>query len=180
MTPASHSTRESLLMLSDLHGLSMETYMAVYLQRLEPYYEVEVIDTPELAGVPTYGRAESQIHTDILATGADSAVEKLLARQSVTGILAFSMGGWVAWKAMLQGLKVDRLVAVSATRLRYEENWPEQGSIHLVYGGDDPYRPKQYWPKAKNITVEVLLGEPHTLYKNEALADRLTRPFLES
>ena len=172
------TAKKNLLILSDIRGISKATYLQGFFDILQAQYSIEILDTPALGGVKIDGKEQSQIHTDMLATGVDCAVKKLLVRQSVTGILAFSIGGWVAWRAMLQALKVDKLVAVSATRLRYEERWPEQGSIHLMYGGADPYRPKQYWPTAKNITTEVLTGQPHTLYENGAFAEKLTKPFL--
>ena len=54
-------------------------------------------------------------------SGIEIAVQTLLNKEKgEIKILAFSVGGTIAWKAALKGLKVSDLVAVSSNRLRYE------------------------------------------------------------
>ena len=59
-------------------------------------------------------------------------------------ILGFSIGGYIAWKAALEGLKVRNLTAVSATRLRFETTKPDC-KIALIYGEHDTFQPSIDW-----------------------------------
>ena len=68
--------------------------------------------------------------------------------------MAFSVGGVVAWKAGLQGLKINNLVTVSSTRLRNETTTPD-GKIKCYYGGLDKFRPKMNWFQQLKIDFKL-------------------------
>ena len=59
-------------------------------------------------------------------------------------ILAFSMGGSIAWEAGLKGMDIGRLYAVSSTRLRLQTEKPAC-QLQLFYGSDDPFQPDASW-----------------------------------
>ncbi|MEL6944601.1 MAG: alpha/beta hydrolase, partial [Bacteroidota bacterium] len=70
--------------------------------------------------------------------------------QVEVSILAFSIGGTIAWKAALKGLKIKSLWAFSATRLRYEVERPNI-PIQLFFGQKDEYRPSSNWFDRREI-----------------------------
>jgi pimeloyl-ACP methyl ester carboxylesterase len=78
-------------------------------------------------------------------------------------ILAFSIGGTIAWKAILKGLKVERLFAVSSTRLRYETEVPDC-EIKLYFGEKDNWKPDEYWFEKHQITPEIIKNKSHQMY----------------
>lgn len=51
-------------------------------------------------------------------------------------IFAVSMGGTIVWKYGQKTGRLKHLIAVSATRLRYETDKPS-GQIELYYGAND-------------------------------------------
>ena len=98
------------------------------------------------------------------------AVQELLAQEKgLLHVLAFSIGGSIAWKASLQGLKVEQLCCVSATRLRHETQKPDC-AIQLFFGKEDTYQPKKQWFESMNVAHEIFNNQGHTLYSNPKMA----------
>lgn len=108
---------------------------------LQSKFEIQYYDVLELANIASDNFVESEIHNQFLNGGIDKAIQNLL--QLETGkilVLGFSIGGTIAWKASLQGLKITHLLAVSSTRLRYETEVPN-GIVKLYFGEKDPNKP---------------------------------------
>ena len=98
------------------------------------------------------------------------AVENLLnLEKGNIAILAFSIGGTIAWKAGLKGLKINNFIAISSTRLRYETIKPNC-KLKLYFGENDQNKPLAIWSKTLNIDLEIVENEDHEMYKNHDFA----------
>lgn len=164
--------KPKLLILSDLFGGQHPAWINYYKNALRAKFEIQYYDTPELANINVSSLTETDIHNQFLNGGIDKAVESLLKLETDKVIvLGFSIGGTIAWKASLQGLKTTHLFAVSSTRLRYEAKAPGC-KIKLYFGGNDPNKPNSKWFLDLNVTNEILQNQGHQLYleeKNAAL-----------
>ncbi len=158
--------KQPLLILSDLWGIQKATYLPHYIKLLEPKYDIEFIDSCKIGQVDTNDFTQENLHLQFINSGIDLAVDHLVKNyKEEVDILAFSIGGTIAWKANLAGLKVRNFYAVSATRLRYETTKPTS-NICLVYGKLDAYRPKQKWFKEIAISdCHIIENEGHNLYQ---------------
>lgn len=158
--------KKQLLILSDLWGAQKATYLPHYTSLLQSKYEVEFLDCCEIGQIKTLSYVQENLHQQFISRGIDLAVAYLLKNyQKEVDILAFSIGGTIAWKASLAGLKVQNLWAISATRLRYETEKPSS-QISLIYGALDAYRPDDNW--FKNLDIQnctIFEKEGHDLYQ---------------
>jgi len=93
-------------------------------------------------------------------------------------LLAFSMGGCIAWKAMLSGMKIEKLTALSATRVRYEKERPES-IIELHFGEMDPFIPGDVWFEEMKIQKRLYLGKNHDFYTEKDIATKLSKNLIE-
>jgi len=133
--------KPKLIVLSDLWGFENAYWLTEYCKKLNTVFEVKIYDSCILGNVNVSNTSENKTHKQFVEWGIATAVEKLLTLENkkVT-VLAFSIGGVIAWKAALKGLQFDCFYAVSSTRLRYETQKPD-GILVLHYGEDDPYKP---------------------------------------
>jgi len=166
--------KKQLLILSDLWGAEKATYLTQYTTLLQAKYDIQFIDCCQIGQVDTSNYIQNNLHQQFINGGINSAIENLLKNYSQkVDILAFSIGGTIAWKANLAGLKVQNFYAISATRLRYETEKPSS-KISLVYGGLDAYRPDENWFKNLNITnYTIFENEGHELYRKNTLIKQL-------
>lgn len=165
--------KPQLLILSDLWGAQKATYLPHYTSLLQSKYKVEFLDCCEIGQIDISDYQQENLHQQFISEGIDSAVNHLLKNyQKEVDVLAFSIGGTIAWKASLAGLKVRNLWAISATRLRYETEKPNS-QISLFYGSLDKYRPDEKW--FKNLDIQnftIFEKEGHNLYqKKEQIAN---------
>lgn len=151
-----------LLLLSDLFGGNPE-WIKCYVEILNSKFDVQYYDVLKLANINS-SHDETDIHNQFLNGGMDRAVERLLRLETkrVT-ILGFSIGGTIAWKAALKGLKTDCLFAVSSTRLRYENELPEC-SVKLYFGEKDLNKPNLEWFLNLNVSYKSFDDQKHQLY----------------
>lgn len=155
-----------LLILSDLWGSEKIEWLSLYVNLLSVKYEVKIYSSCLLAGIPKVSISEEERHLFFVDGGIDNAVNELLKleKEKVT-ILAFSIGGAIGWKAILKGLRVVELVAVSSTRLRYEVE-KVLCKTKLYYGELDEFKPSEIWfKKMSGIRVQVIPGKAHDVYK---------------
>jgi pimeloyl-ACP methyl ester carboxylesterase len=159
-----------LLILSDLWGFDDTPWIANYEDVLSLDFQIIRYDLCELAGIDKTHLTEKELHTQFIDYGITNAIIKLLEleKEKVT-VLAFSMGGTIAWKAALEGLKITKLYAVSSTRLRYELKRPNCDT-QLVFGEKDPFIPKNIWFKKLNLEPEMIKNGQHDIYKKESIA----------
>lgn len=164
MAHAQINDKPRLLILSDLWGWSYAPWIELYLQTLHPYFDIVVYDSCVLADLPSDLDSEALRHTAFIHGGIEWAVDKLLLlEKSPVWLLAFSTGGYIAWKAAQQSLSVSGMLAVSTTRLRLET---EQATfpIHLIYGANDPSKPENDWFETMQIDYEIYSDLGHELY----------------
>jgi hypothetical protein len=162
-----------LLILSDLWGFDNLPWIKNYEELLKSDFQLIFYDSCELAGIDKTDLTEKELHSQFINGGINIAVNKLLQLENEeVNVIAFSIGGTIAWKAANNGLKINKLYAVSSTRLRYETQRPDC-HIQLVFGEKDQFIPEQIWFKKLNLESEIIKNEQHEIYKKEHIAQRL-------
>lgn len=153
-----------LLILSDLFGGENPEWVKLYTEILQSKFDIQYYDVRELANISLECITEADIHNQFLNGGIDRAVENLLKlEKEQTAILGFSIGGTIAWKAALSGLKVSHLIAVSSTRLRFETQIPDC-KINLYFGKEDLNTPNPKWFSDLKISSHIFESHGHQLY----------------
>lgn len=153
-----------LLILSDLFGGENPDWIQYYTDQLKSKFDIQYYDVRELANISLECIAESDLHNQFLNGGIEKAVENLLKiEKEETLVLSFSIGGFIAWKAALKGLKVSHLIAVSSTRLRFETKVPNC-KIKLYFGDKDLNAPSLNWFSDLKIPNQFFKNETHQFY----------------
>ena len=159
--------KPKLLILSDIFGFENCPWIKIYEELLESDFQLVLYDTCKLAGIDSAGFTENELHIQFINSGINNAVNELLKLENnEVNILAFSIGGTIAWKATLEGLKIKYLYAVSSTRLRYETKRPDC-NINLIFGEKDRFKPESVWFKNFNLESEIIMNGLHEIYKDE-------------
>tara|TARA_R110002124_G_scaffold132755_3_gene295317 strand:+ start:303 stop:842 length:540 start_codon:yes stop_codon:yes gene_type:complete len=162
--------KQELIIISDLWGIEKSTWLDYYTKSLENTFNLHFLDSQKLGELNGHTDSETDIHANFIAHGIDNAVKNLIAMEfEKPTILAFSVGGTIAWKAALNGLLVQNLFQLSATRLRYESKKP-LGNIHLIYGQNDPYKPGPEWFKNLQLGYVSVKNTGHQVYRNKDVA----------
>ncbi len=171
--------KPKLIILSDLWGRKESTWIAYYVDILEKHFAITYYDCCELGGVDMLDYNEESLHSQFISGGIEKAIENLchLERYPVS-ILGFSIGGYIAWKAALAGLKTQQIVAISSTRLRKETEKPNS-NITLFFGENDPYQPTAKWFQEFKIKKKLITGEGHDFYTNPAFAELLSNEIIK-
>lgn len=158
--------KKRLIILSDLWGKSSSNWESLYINKLNIDFDLQYYDCCELGNIDKTVYLENNLHQQFINHGIDIAVKKLLAlEKEEVSVLAFSIGGTIAWKAALEGLCVNKLIALSATRLRYENKKPNC-NIQLIYGSNDSFRPTEKWFKNRCISPQILTNKTHDFYQS--------------
>lgn len=159
-----------LIVLSDLWGKRRSDWINQYVAILENHFEVIFYDCCELAEIDLSDYSEDKIHKEFTNGGIERAVKAILDKEKGNiNVLGFSIGGLIAWKAILDGLKAESLTAISSTRLRYEDKRPEC-KINLFYAENDEYKPIDDWFKKLNLEMNIYKEEEHEFYSNKEIA----------
>ncbi len=162
--------KRRLVILSDLWGFQKPEWIKYYTELLEPHFNIVLYDSCDLAGIQT--NTKEEIHQQFVKFGIEKAVEKIIAlEKNEIDILAFSIGGTIAWKFALNNLSIKNLTVVSATRLRFETKTPDC-NITLIYGERDNYKPSKKWLKTHN-NVTIIQNASHELYLNADNAQQI-------
>ncbi|MCM0664962.1 alpha/beta hydrolase [Flavobacterium tyrosinilyticum] len=165
-----------LLLLSDLFGGNPK-WVEYYIKILEVKYDIQYYDVLELAQMNSIN-TEVKIHNQFLNGGLEKAVVNLLAfEKEKVAVLGFSIGGTIAWKASLKGLKITEFVAVSSTRLRFETEMPNC-KVKLYYGEKDLNKPNEEWFLDLKISNQTIENRDHLLYKEKEIAFLFCSNFL--
>ncbi len=166
--------KKQLLILSDLWGAKKATYLPQYTSLLQPKYDLQFVDCCQLGEIDTSNYTQDNLHQQFINGGIDLAVNNLIKNyQQKVDVLAFSIGGTIAWKANLAGLKVRNSYAISATRLRYETKKPDS-QISLFYGKLDAYRPNEKWFAELKITnYSIFENEGHEIYQKPKVIQQI-------
>ena len=156
--------KSRLIILSDLWGRHKSNWVSDYVALLKDNFEIQYYDCCELGGIDKIIFTEQNLHDQFANGGIEIAVQSLLNKEKgEIKILAFSVGGTIAWKAALKGLKVSDLVAVSSTRLRYETQVPNC-QVQLYFGEWDEYKPDGSWFLNCQIVPEINKNNDHLMY----------------
>ncbi len=160
-----------LIVLTDLWGIEKFDWFLKFQNKLN--IEILVYDSCGLGNIDKSIYEESNLHQQFVNGGIEIAVEKLLEKEkNEVNILAFSIGGTIAWKAILKGLKVKNLFVVSATRLRYETE-KLNCKTYLFYGEKDNYKPTKEWFQQLGIEQIEVKDKGHEVYKDEKFFNNL-------
>jgi len=162
--------KPELIIITDLWGIEKSHWINYYLDNLKEVFNVKSYDSRELGELNEYLCNENEIHSKFIEHGIDIAVKYLLkTRLNTLTILAFSIGGTIAWKAALKGMKIDNLYLISSTRLRFELERPNC-RINLFYGENDTNRPIPEWFEKIGLTYELFKNAGHQVYMSENIA----------
>lgn len=169
--------KDRLIILSDLWGKQRSDWVKYYTEPLNQQFDVQYYDCCELGSVDTSNYTEEALHHEFVQYGIDRAVARLTElEKGPVHILAFSVGGTIAWKFGLMTGNIQSLHAVSSTRLRYEDQKPD-GHVKLYFGASDPFRPSEDWFNELSIEVQIISGQNHELYTNSQFASALIDKF---
>lgn len=172
--------KKRLLILSDLWGERKNDWWHFYKNALDPYFEVVFYDCTELAEIETDAFDQKILHEQFINGGIDRAVQKLIdLEKEKTTILAFSIGGTIAWKYSLQTSTIESLYCVSSTRLRKEVIKPNT-KIHLWYGMNDMFIPNENWFQELKLTPFILDAMEHGMYKELECVNKICNLILEN
>lgn len=165
--------KHRLIILSDLWGVTDDSWVAMYVDKLSEDFQVAFYSSCELAEMPRENLSEEERHVFFVNGGLERAVKNLveLEKERFT-VLAFSIGGTIAWKACLKGLDIEKLYAISSTRLRYETEKPKAEAI-LYFGEEDNYKPNNNWFEKMKVDYSIISEKVHEMYKEEEFAKRL-------
>lgn len=162
--------KRRLLMLSDLWGKEKSGWLRHYAEALSNSFEIQYYDCCELGTVDKSDYREEALHQQFVNGGIEKAVNRLTAlEKGPVHVLAFSIGGTIAWQFALKTDKVKSLYAVSSTRLRNEITKPE-ADIKLYYGENDPFKPSKEWFDQLQVAHEIINGKGHMVYAEPEFA----------
>lgn len=164
---AAITKKQELIILSDLWGKGKSDWVKYYTESLENHFEIAHYDCCDLGEINISKYDEDSLHQQFINGGIEKAVENLVLKvNDQVYILAFSIGGFIAWKAMQSGLQSQNLFAVSSTRIRKEREKPA-GFVQLYYGENDIFRPGEKWFRSLNLNSEIFKNEDHNFYQNK-------------
>ncbi|PKQ68839.1 hypothetical protein BZG01_03765 [Labilibaculum manganireducens] len=171
--------KKRLIILSDLWGFEEAVWMHSYQKILNPYFEIEYFDSRKLVDLDLSDNSEGRLHARFVNGGIDRGVYKLgLQEKETIIVLAFSVGGVIAWKAGLKGLNISTLYAISSTRLRYEKEKPDCKCV-LYFGANDRYKPDAKWFQDLNLDFNLIEDKEHEMYREEDFAESLCQKIIK-
>ncbi len=169
---------ERLVVLSDMWGAKKGLWITSYLGYLQQYFDIVFYDCQQLANINPTIDTQENVHAEFVNGGICTAVAHLLKKETTPShYLAFSTGGTIAWKANLLGLPMKSLYAVSATRIR-KENELIKGPMTLLYGGNDTHKPSEEWAKELGVSMELIPNFGHELYTDEKIIQKVCKDLL--
>lgn len=162
-----------LIVLSDLWGKGKSEWLVNYTKILCHNFKIVYYDCCELGELNISNYRDENLHHQFLNGGIEKAVEKLIElEKEAVNILAFSVGGTIAWKFGLKSERLNSLICVSSTRLRYEVDKPE-ADIALFFGSEDLNKPKKEWFDKMLIDPIIVSDTNHECYRDARLAKKI-------
>lgn len=172
--------KKRLIILSDLWGRKKSEWLINYTQILRTDFDIEYYDCCELGEIDTSDYIVEKLHQQFVNGGIERAVEKLIElEKNPINILAFSIGGAIAWKFGIESDKIDSLICVSSTRLRYETIRPK-GEVNLFFGNHDLFKPQKKWFDSMMLNYEILFHKKHEFYMDSEFAEQLSKRIIEN
>jgi len=172
--------KQRLIILSDLWGIQRSQWLASYIQPLNLYFDIQYYDCCALSNIDTNIYEKDRLYQQFKHHGIETASRNLLVSEwhNHPHILAFSIGGIIAWKAALQGLKIQSLFAISSTQLCYESIKPN-GFVKCFFGIDDTFKPSKQWFETLQIDYEWIKEQKHTMYRDYTIAEKITNDIIQ-
>ncbi|KXX69425.1 hypothetical protein [Flammeovirga sp. SJP92] len=162
--------KERLIILSDLWGKEKADWFIYYTKILETKFDITFYDSGDLGEIDKTNYEQEALHLQFLNGGIDKAVDNLIGlEKKPVKVLAFSIGGVIAWKYGLQTHNLKSLTCISSSRLRKESQKP-QGKIHLYFGQEDLHIPAPDWLHKMGVPSQILKGKSHEMYREEQFA----------
>ncbi|WP_299190491.1 alpha/beta hydrolase [uncultured Aquimarina sp.] len=172
--------RERLIIISDLWGREKSKWLINYTHILKTKFDLVYYDSCEIGKIDKSDYDQDNLHQQFVNGGIEIAVEKLIEQEnSPVNILAFSVGGVIAWKFGLRTDYIKSLICVSSTRLRKETKRPK-GKIELYFGENDNYQPKTEWIKNMKLEFKAFPNKGHQIYLETEFAQILCERILKN
>ncbi|MEM6298266.1 MAG: alpha/beta hydrolase [Bacteroidota bacterium] len=166
--------RKRLIIISDLWGWEKSDWLIYYTQGLEKKFDITLYDSCQIGKVDTSDYAQDYLHKQFVHSGIDLAVDHLVEKEKhPVNILAFSVGGVIAWKYGLRTGNLLSLYCISSTRLRKEVKKPK-GEIKLFFGANDPYKPPLKWLEGRKLKATIIPNKGHEVYREAEFANNLS------
>ena len=160
--------RKSIYILSDINGSLLSAHKS-FLDQWAEEFDVKVLDSRQLAEISLDIKNQDYVHHRFINGGIKKATTNLIKRINPNSyVIGFSIGGTIAWHAAKESRLIDYFMAVSATRLRYEETKPNS-PMTLIYGAQDEYAPQSLWFDTMEIVPIIYPSEGHLLYLTSLL-----------
>ncbi len=171
--------KEKLIIISDLWGTEKSEWVINYTQILKAKFEIKFYDSCELGKIDKSVYNQDHLHKQFINGGIKTAVDKLLELEKhPINILAFSIGGTIAWKFGIKHKKIKTLTCVSSTRLRKETQRPN-GRLQLYFGEKDEFKPKNEWFDNMKLEYEILPNKKHLVYSEPKFAVQLSKKIIK-
>lgn len=153
--------RQELLVIGDIFGFPGAGDLSNFDGRPHSLLRLaDISGRPDLSG--------EGLHDHLFkGHGLEYAVHKLceIGVSSSIGI-GFSAGGTLLWNAVKRGLRLQALICVSSTRLRFETA-PLAMPTMTLWGELDPHRPAASWNAAVPSFSKIYPDQPHDFYKGQ-------------
>jgi len=94
-------------------------------------------------------------------------------------ILAFSIGGTIAWKYGLKSANIDSLICISSTRHRKETEKPKR-ELELYFSENDEFKPKKEWLGNMMFNYNSITGKDHHFYIEPEFTTQLSETLLKT
>lgn len=171
--------KPQLVILSDLWGKGKSDWLKYYTKYLEVLFEIKYYDCCELAEIDVSKYDKDSLHQEFINGGIEKAIQNFTEKEpGEISILAFSIGGIIAWKSMLAGISCTNFFAVSSTRLRKEIKKPT-GFIQLFYGENDPYQPTEKWFNDVELDGIIFQNENHNFYQKKNVGKLISQKIIQ-
>ena len=172
--------KNRLLIISDLWGLEKSEWVKNYTNILKKHFHVHLYDCCGLGHVDKNNGTKDALHKQFINGGIDRAVQQLieLEREKIN-ILAFSIGGTIAWKFGLATQNINTLICISATRLRLESTKPS-GRIITFFGELDPFFPNSDWFHQTELQPRIVKNKGHECYTEGEFSKEISTQLVET
>lgn len=165
--------KKRLVILSDLYGKGKSDWLIYYTDILQDFFDITYYDCCKLAQIDTSDNSQEKLHEQFVNGGISKALEQLTKlEQEPINILAFSIGGTIAWKYGIETNNTKTLTCISSTRLR-KEIYKPNGKLNLYFGENDEFKPSDKWFKNMQVELNLCLGQNHDMYRHKEIAKQL-------
>lgn len=165
--------KETLIILTDLWGLDKAEWLNQYVDNLKDSFYIRIYDSCDLGSVDKYVDSKEELHSQFISGGIEKAAMTLLKKEKQkVNLLGFSIGGVIAWKTALLGLKTNKMILISSTRLRYEILKP-RCDIKLYYGEHDHHKPSQDWFDSQKVECRIIPKGEHNVYRDSDMIKKV-------